>query len=531
MKILFVDDEPDLLTIGKIYLEKKNADFEIITAESAKEAFKILEKEEIDVIVSDYQMPEVSGLEFLQLVRANNQDTPFIIFTGRGREEVAIAALNFGADRYVQKGGKMEVQYGVLVQAIFQVYTHSRTKDALVDSEKRYRSLFQTSPDGVIIASLENIFDYANEGFLEMIGYSLDELRVLSLNDISSEQFKHEQCHINQKQLKEKGLTEEFGWEFIAKNGRVIPSAGKLWYEKDKRGQIVQLMGIFRDKTYEKESYDIIQRKSEVEKLTLEISTDLINCSTEEIDDNIVKALTNVCRFSNSDHVYLNKFTEDKQFMINVYLISLGKGLKIESVAPIKVPEETLNRLKNNEPIIISAKRDIPREEIPEIETKRLEEMNTRISVPLLVKGELIGVVGLSSEMHDRDWNHDEINLLRTVGQILANSLDRGIKEEELKESKERYEQLTEILAGGVGTIDQEGYIIYSNNRLCEMLGYSLEELIGVKLTSFLTEEMQKRIAETIASKGISEKKYEKYVSHISKKDGSIIETTVSTQR
>ena len=60
MRILIVDDEIDLLFIGKTYLEKKYVDFEIVTVETAKEAFEVLESESIDVIISDYQMPEVS---------------------------------------------------------------------------------------------------------------------------------------------------------------------------------------------------------------------------------------------------------------------------------------------------------------------------------------------------------------------------------------------------------------------------------------------------------------------------------------
>ncbi|MCG3218161.1 MAG: PAS domain S-box protein, partial [Candidatus Heimdallarchaeota archaeon] len=531
MKILFVDDEPDLLTIGKIYLEKNHKDFKIITAESAKEAFNIIDAEDIDVIVSDYQMPVVNGLEFLQLVRANNQDIPFIIFTGRGREEIAIAALNFGADRYIQKGGKMEVQYGVLTQAIYQVYSHSQTKEALVDSEQRYRSLFQTSPDGIIIASLEGMINYANNGLLEMLGYSLGELRVLGISDISSEQFKKKLCVFNQEQLSNYGYTDEFDWEFMAKDGSTIPCSGKLWYETNIKSQPVHLMGIFRDKSSEIESDDIIKRKSEVEKLILQISTDLINCSTEDIGGHILNALRNVGIFSKSDHVYLNKITKDKRHMINVHLVSSGKVTTIDRFQPIEMRESTLNRLLNNEIIIVKSKEDLSQETLKEFDIIEIEKVNSRVSVPLMVKGELIGIIGYLSDTYEKEWNIEEINLLRSVGQILANTLDRGTREQELKESKKRYEQLTELLVEGVATVDQEGIIIYANNRVCEMLGYSLEELIGAKMTDLLPDNQRKRANEIFSSNDTSEPIYEKYESSVKKKDGSYLETSVSTQR
>ena len=58
-----------------------------------------------EVIVSDYQMPGMNGIEFLKRLRSQLGHIPFILFTGRGREEVAIEALNCGADFYLQKGG------------------------------------------------------------------------------------------------------------------------------------------------------------------------------------------------------------------------------------------------------------------------------------------------------------------------------------------------------------------------------------------------------------------------------------------
>lgn len=122
MKILFVDDEPDLLDQAKIFLKRELEDLDIDTVPSPPpEALELLENNEYDGVVSDYKMPEMSGLEFLRTVREEkNIDLPFIIFTGKGREEVAMEALNLGADRYLQKGGDPRSQYGVLSRAIVQ---------------------------------------------------------------------------------------------------------------------------------------------------------------------------------------------------------------------------------------------------------------------------------------------------------------------------------------------------------------------------------------------------------------------------
>ncbi|NMB78732.1 MAG: response regulator [Methanomicrobiales archaeon] len=102
LSVLYVDDEESLQDLAKIFLEKTGV-FTVDTASSPLEAMNQTESKIFDAIVSDYQMPEMDGIEFLQSVRHSGSDIPFILFTGRGREEVVIQALNEGADFYLQK--------------------------------------------------------------------------------------------------------------------------------------------------------------------------------------------------------------------------------------------------------------------------------------------------------------------------------------------------------------------------------------------------------------------------------------------
>ena len=84
IKILYTDDESTLLDIGKVFLEK-SGEFLVTTALSAPEAIRLLEQEKFDAIISDYQMPEMDGIQFLVEVRSRFGPIPFILFTGRGR--------------------------------------------------------------------------------------------------------------------------------------------------------------------------------------------------------------------------------------------------------------------------------------------------------------------------------------------------------------------------------------------------------------------------------------------------------------
>jgi len=181
IKALLVDDERSLLDQAKIFLERMGDEIEISTALSAKKALKILDKKEFDVIISDYQMPDIDGLELLEEIREKRKnDLPFIMFTGKGREEVAIRALNLGADRYVQKGGDPKSQYGVLVEAIKQEVKHHKTEQALKRSEQRYESITEDVMEhadfGIII--LDQNFDivWINKPIEDYFGIEKEEV-------------------------------------------------------------------------------------------------------------------------------------------------------------------------------------------------------------------------------------------------------------------------------------------------------------------------------------------------------------------
>jgi DNA-binding NtrC family response regulator len=104
LSVLYVDDEPSLLTVCKLYLER-HSDISVSISSSVEHALTLLETTSFDVIISDYQMPGTDGIGFLKILRENNCFIPFILFTGRGREEVMIEALDNGAAFYLQKGG------------------------------------------------------------------------------------------------------------------------------------------------------------------------------------------------------------------------------------------------------------------------------------------------------------------------------------------------------------------------------------------------------------------------------------------
>lgn len=130
IRILHIDDEPDFGDLVKAFLEREYDRFDVVTETCASDGIARLETDSIDCIVSDYDMPEMKGLEFLEQVRGSYPDMPFILFTGKGSEEIASEAIGRGVTDYLQKGTGTE-QYEMLGNRILNSVQSYRTEHEL----------------------------------------------------------------------------------------------------------------------------------------------------------------------------------------------------------------------------------------------------------------------------------------------------------------------------------------------------------------------------------------------------------------
>lgn len=175
ISVLLVDDDADLLDLARRFLEQEE-DIELVTTTSASEGQKKLVEEKYDAVVLDYELPGIDGLKFLKQMKARKDETPVIIFTGRGREDVVIEALNNGADFYLQKSGDPRMNFLELIYMIREAARRHRFSRELADSERRFREAlerlkliaFQTDRNGNIT--------FCNEFFLEICGWDHEDV-------------------------------------------------------------------------------------------------------------------------------------------------------------------------------------------------------------------------------------------------------------------------------------------------------------------------------------------------------------------
>jgi signal transduction histidine kinase len=138
--VLHVDDDPLILSASKMILEDEGK-FQIEVASNVDEAFKKLEDKPFDAVISDYDMPKKTGLQFLEELRSRKNEIAFVMFTGKGQEEVAVKALNLGADRYINKNGDTEAVYCELSYALSKIVERKRNRRMVIEDAKKINTL------------------------------------------------------------------------------------------------------------------------------------------------------------------------------------------------------------------------------------------------------------------------------------------------------------------------------------------------------------------------------------------------------
>ena len=173
IQVLFVDDEIPHLMLAEEYLGHSGK-IELTCVSSGREAIEVLSKASFQVIVSDYQMQDMDGVSLLKYIRKNIGNIPFLLFTGKGKEEVVIEALNHGADYYIRKGSDPVEQFSILEQRIIQVADRKNAQEELAAREKLYHEVLMVQNDLLVDFLPDLTIIRSNEAFSALYGGGAD---------------------------------------------------------------------------------------------------------------------------------------------------------------------------------------------------------------------------------------------------------------------------------------------------------------------------------------------------------------------
>ncbi|MFX1391621.1 MAG: PAS domain S-box protein, partial [Promethearchaeota archaeon] len=332
------------------------------------------EDEVLGKLVRDFIHPEDT--------RRITNATTVGLFKGEMLEEYRIKHKK-GYYIWVESKGSFIKEKQNIVGAIFisrDITDKKESEQRLKESENKYRTLFESSTDGIYSTDVEGKFVEINEAFLNMLGYSREELISMSIRKITPEKWYDIDDEITFTQLSD-GENKVYEKEFIRKDGSIIPVGVRLWILHDEQGDPYRIWTIVRDitelKKFEDELIEINRLKSEfLRRASHELKTPLVSIKGftelilssyfEELDPKIISNLEEInsgCeRLQNIINSLLDaskletvkfepKFEkEDLAFLINYCLEELHPLIaQREHSINYEVPDDLITRFEKEE--------------------------------------------------------------------------------------------------------------------------------------------------------------------------------------
>jgi PAS domain S-box-containing protein len=204
---------------------------------------------------------------------------------------------------------------------------------SLKKSEEKYRSLFASSKDGIAYIDLDGHFLDANHAHLNMHGYTLEEIRKLSLHQIKAKKWRREGDDVIEKQAREQGYSDEHERENMRKDGTEFPVAIRVWLMRDGEGAPTGMWSIIRDITERKQAEQALKER--------EVELEIKSRNLEEMN----AALRVLLKQRDEDRTELeNRVLSTVKELVFPYLERLSKsGLGATQKAYLDTLASTLN--------------------------------------------------------------------------------------------------------------------------------------------------------------------------------------------
>jgi PAS domain S-box-containing protein len=407
---LYIDDDRSLLDLTKDFLETQTDRIEVETTDSPRRGLSLLADREFDAVVCDYQMPELDGLDVLETIRSERgSDIPFVVFTGRGRKEVAVEALNLGADRYIQKGGDPTSQYGVLAQAIEQEVEHHRTRRQLHRRDENLQIVLESIGDAVITTDVEGRVTRMNLVAEELTGWDENDalgeplptvFEILGEDDREPEESPA-------RQVLEEGAVVGLanGTVLVRKDGSerfIADSAAPI---EDEDGAVNGVVIVFRDVTDE---YRKRERQRRQRRTIIDVSVDE-NVTSGNLEAGARTITEAAAETLGVERVGIWLFEDDNAVLRNVDLYERSTDSH-DSGSELIASEygDYFDALQANRTMAVTDASEDPR--AAELSEPYLESLGIASMLDATVRsgGEVVGVVCHEHVGDSREWTDDE---------------------------------------------------------------------------------------------------------------------------
>ncbi|MBU4174629.1 MAG: PAS domain S-box protein [Actinobacteria bacterium] len=315
-----------------------------------------------------------------------------------------------------------------------------------MESERRFRDLFDSSIDGIIYTDMEGRILNANKAYLDMLGYSISEMRSLTKQQLTPAEWHEMEERITRSQVAVSGHSDEYEKENIRKDGSVFPVSVRVWLTEGEDEEPVGMWGIVRDITQRKATEEALRESEERYRLIAE------------------SLLVGIMVHDGKDILYLN----DRMVEISGYQRD-----------HFEVMQNALDILVDGERERVTANmtRRIAGEDVPEVYDTRILRADGEIAEVQLMN-EVITLGGKPAVM------------------VMINDMTQRVKAEEaVKESEERYRTIVENSNDSIVMTNRSGELLYSNDATERVFGFASDDIMGTNLFQFVHPDDREKVA------------------------------------
>ncbi len=286
LTLVIIEDEEVHFSLMKRAIAKAFPNASVYHFREANTCLERLDSIIPTIIITDYLLPGMNGIEFLETLNKKGRDIPVIMITGQGDENVAVSAMKLGAIDYLVKSGDF---FTLLPTVIDKGVRKNRLEQSLLRSEKRFKDMAENTSDWIWEMDAQGKYIYSNPVVEDIIGYPRDEIIGRYFYDFFSSENKEAlktrffelMAEIKPIEALDNILLRKDGMEVIMETSG-IPCL-------DRRGNISCYRGVSRDISERKRAEARIQQLSQQLLKAQETERQMISC---ELHDRVAQELS-----------------------------------------------------------------------------------------------------------------------------------------------------------------------------------------------------------------------------------------------
>ncbi len=352
---------------------------------------------------------------------------------------------------------------------------------ALAEKQAEYDTLVEESLIGICIIQ-NGRFAYVNRKHAEILGYSPEELTSqVEVSDTAAPEDRRAVERDFKALLEGDAAVLKHSFKILRKNGE-MRAVDALAVPIKYRGKPA-LLGSLLDATDRVRAEDELRARVDLNRVLVELSTSFINIPPEEIDNGIDRALAVMGKFIGADRGFVFRTSVDRQSVrITHEWRDDGVSSGMERFQSVRIADYPLleHGLAGREAVHIASVKSLPNEHAAERKLLRGDGIRSIVAQPMVSRDRSIGFLGFVALRREASWSQDTVVLLRVLGEVFVNVLDRQRAEQAVRKSEETLSRAFDAIQDGVSVLDSDLRIVRVNAQMEKWYAHKMP-LLGRK--------------------------------------------------